>query len=342
MIFIFCVFQVIQLCDCVGFLTMRLICIYRCTFIVVSDRNRFAWKTKMAVLQMIGIYLFSIVYSVIPFVVWIGKNERISECSHIALGKNSEKIFVFLGVGFFLPIVILHVLYLVTSCKLRKHWRKRMRFSRREDSFAKENSGAETSTMCHINQQRRDERGGKIKFCDSQKHRPQDQVLLDLQRSAFRDSFNIISHMRDDTKRSDLNVKGSFICQSEANDGSFDLNNTPSALLATSTSFEPTDLNTAANPEEGVFSVKTTALPKCEITHFENISDPFSTRRENTPKRLSHLNRVYKSDFQRQSLCLIGLILLLIDVSIFSADYRKIDSCFDINYGAVCAFTSVV
>ena len=111
--------------------------------------------------------------------------------------------------------------------------------------------------------------------------------------------------MRDDTKRSDLNIESSFICQSEANDGSFDLNNTPSALLGTSTTFEPTDLNTAANPEEGVSSVKTTALPKCEITHFENIPDPFSSRRENTPKRFSHLNRVYKSDFQRQSLCLI-------------------------------------
>ena len=173
----------------------------------------------MTVLQMIGIYLFSIVYSVIPFIVWIGKHERISECSPInALGKNSEKIFAFLGVGFFLPIVILQLLYLVTSCKLRKHWRKRIRFSRREDSFAKENSGTETSTICHINQQGRDERGGKIKFCDSPKHRSQDQVLLDLQRSAFRDSFNIISHTRNDTKRSDLNVKSSFVCQSEANE----------------------------------------------------------------------------------------------------------------------------
>ena len=269
----------------------------------------------MAVRQMTGIYLFSIMYSVIPFVVWIGKNESLSGCSHfITLGKNSKKIFTFISVGLFLHIVVLNILYFVTSCKLRKHWRKRVRF----DSFAKENDDAEMSVICHINQQRRDDREEKNKSYDSQKHRPQVQVLLDPSRSAMRDTLNE-SHVSDDTKPYEVNVKNNFICQSEANDGSFDLNNTPSGLLGTSTSFEPADQNTAANSGEVSSSVKATSLPKCEGTNFENIPDFISTRREDRSKRFSRLNRGYKSDYQRQHLCLIGLIILLIDVSIFPA-----------------------
>ena len=235
----------------------------------------------MAVLQMISIYLFSIIYSTIPVIVWVGQNEKVSECSHIIThGKNSEKIFAFLGIGIFLPIVMLNILYFVTSCKLRKQWRKRKRFLRQEDSFAKENSCAEMSIMRHINQQRRVKQGEKIKSCDSPKHQPQVQVLLTPSRSEFTDYR-------------------------------------PSALLDTTP--EPNDLNTSAKPVEVPSSVKTTALPKCESTNFGKNPDPVSTRSGDTPKRFSRLNRGYRSDYQRQSLHLIGLILLLIDVTMFPA-----------------------
>ena len=69
----------------------------------------------------------------------------------------------------------------------------------RFDSFAKENDDAEMSVICHINQQRRDDREEKNKSCDSQKHLPQVQVLLDPSRSALRDTLNE-SHESDDTK----------------------------------------------------------------------------------------------------------------------------------------------
>ena len=283
---------------------------------VVSDRLRFAWNTKMTLLQMIGIYLFSIMYSVIPFVVWVEGNERFSDCSHIStLGKNSKKIFAFLGVGLFLPTFILNILYFATLCKLRKQWRKRMRFLRQKDSFVKEKSSAKMSDVFHINQQRRNQRGEKIKFCDSPKLRTQGILILDPLRSLDHCDSLDISPTIDDTKPSEVNVSSSLICQCETND----INETLSGLPDAITSFEPTDLNTAAHPGVVPPSAKATALPKFENTNFRINPDPYSTRREDTPKRPSQLNRGYKSDYQRQSLCLIGLILLLIDVSIFPA-----------------------
>ena len=100
---------------------------------MVSDRLRFAWKTETTVLQMVGIYLFSVVYTIIPFIVLGVENETIGEyISKSTLGNNAEKAFAFIGLCSFLPIVILNILYMVTLCKLRKHWRKRMRSLRQD------------------------------------------------------------------------------------------------------------------------------------------------------------------------------------------------------------------
>ena len=239
----------------------------------------------MTVFQIVGFYLFSTVYTIIPFVIWSGGNEAIEECSpENTLGKNSGKAFAFLGIGLFLPITILNVLYFVTSCKLRKHWRKRLRSLRQKDSqkksLAKESHSTEVSILSDIEQHRRAEQVDKIRCYNSPKPRLQVQRLTGSSRSAFHDSL-VISDASDG-EESELNVKSSFVGHHTEKDESFNLNTTHLGLMDTLTSSETKYLGNPEKSEDGTPSIRAESIPKCENTNlevgYENVLDLVSTR----------------------------------------------------------------
>ena len=102
------------------------ICIYRWLFLVSSDRLRFSWKPKMTIIQIVGVYLFSTVYAIMPLLFWGRKDQQINTCSQESMfGSETRKLSVFLGIGFLFPLVILNVLYCVTFYIIRRQCAKK-------------------------------------------------------------------------------------------------------------------------------------------------------------------------------------------------------------------------
>ena len=151
----------------------------------------------------------------------------------------------------------------------------------------------------------------------SPKVKQQVHLLKDPRDSALRCSIGSVT---DDVISSEFRIKNNCTHRTETKNAEcFDLYNTDSGLL--NTFFEPTYSNMPANSTEDSSSLMSAVLPvcsKCGQTNCENIPATLSTRMGDT-SRFSELSRNYKSSYQRQSLCLIGLILLLIDVSIIPA-----------------------
>ena len=106
-----------------------IICVYRFFTLICSLRCRFRCKMKVTILQIIFVYLFCSTYSTIPFVMWANKNQTINACTaeNLLSDYNEQSVGLFAG-GVFLPLIILNVLYLVTFCKLRGNWKRGSRY----------------------------------------------------------------------------------------------------------------------------------------------------------------------------------------------------------------------
>ena len=103
------------------------ICVYRFMFLVCTDRFRFGWKTKLTVFQIVFVYLFCTVYTIIPLTLWSRPNQVISKCAaQPAFGHNKQKVFIFISAGCFIPLIFLNILYCITFYKLRRNLKQRM------------------------------------------------------------------------------------------------------------------------------------------------------------------------------------------------------------------------
>ena len=107
--------------------TVLSVCVYRFMFLVCSDRYRFGWTTKMTVIQIVGVYSFCTMYQVTALALW--GNLNLDKCTAVTVfGDGKQKAFVFIGAGLILPLIFVNVLYCVTFHLLRRHMSKRAYF----------------------------------------------------------------------------------------------------------------------------------------------------------------------------------------------------------------------
>ena len=105
------------------------ICIYRLMFLVCTDRYRFGWKGKTTVKQVFLIYIFSFFYMILPIFIWGNYEKRMEYCSPENLfGTGQHTAFIFIGTGLLAPLTVLNVLYGVTFHLLRRQLGKRNSF----------------------------------------------------------------------------------------------------------------------------------------------------------------------------------------------------------------------
>ena len=144
------------------------ICIYRLMFLVCTDRFRFGWKPKTTVIQVAAIYTFCLMYIIIPLVIWGKRDIHIEECSAESLFETGKQpVFIFIGTGLFLPLVVLNVLYGFTFHLLRRHLRKRHRSGhsyRKSKISSKSSSGLQHSNRADHRYSRYDHRYSRADY----------------------------------------------------------------------------------------------------------------------------------------------------------------------------------
>ena len=102
------------LCNILG------ICFYRLLFLIKSGRFRCGWTTKMTLVQIIVSLIISIIYSGVPYILNWPEKDQIAECSVPELFRSNRQTFgLYMGIGFFVPLLCTDMLYSTLLCKLR-------------------------------------------------------------------------------------------------------------------------------------------------------------------------------------------------------------------------------
>ena len=282
--------------------TVLSICVYRFMFLVCTDRFRFGWKTKMTIFQMVGVYVFSISYVITPILAWGKHSMIVNRCSpEILFGNNIQKAFAFLGTGLFIPLIFLNVLYCVTFFLLKMHLRKRhfieqmtktsqTRLSQEEKEiehdiqYKKGKCQCDTQRYCKCDGRSSNKAGSSSsnKTGSSSSSKP----LVPIYREPFNEETNV-------NQDSNLHLKRKHKCAHEVKCSLANYN-----LL----NQEEFGIYVSENPDEIGCVLEQT--PRQRVLY-----------KMSPPAKDSVIYRSSVRNSQRQSLCLIGLILLLIDLS---------------------------
>ena len=106
------------------------ICFYRLLFLVKSGKYRCGWKVRMTVLNCVVNFVIACAYSVVPYIIWVEKEQQIMECSTTQLFKSKRRTFsLYIGIGFFVPLLCTNVLYSILLFKLRLNLKRGHRYS---------------------------------------------------------------------------------------------------------------------------------------------------------------------------------------------------------------------
>ena len=288
---------------------LLVICVYRFVSMICSLRFRFGCKTKMAILQLIFVYLFCTTYCIIPVAMWANKNRTINDCTSEDMFSNKkEQSMVFFAGGYFVPLIFLNVLYFVTFCKLRRNWE-------RGNQYAWNFNVPKTKTT------------GVISNCKVRTERSNIRKLKD--RSATSDVTSACGV--------DYSC---FIEGAEQMDLNLEINH----------DFHPCSQSPYGSERQSCKGPKQEEQPSLEIRKFRRnsfkVSDQSDSIQQTEQKEVPSVNtetehlsvrnmrndsviefesqarrnnfyRGYNRNIQRQSLVLIGIIMLLIDITVF-------------------------
>ena len=298
------------------------ICVYRFTFLIFSDKRRFGWKTKMTVFQIVGIHLFSAVYTIVPFIIWTTDDHIISNCSPVnVFGPNRGKAFGFIGAGILLPLIVLNILYCVTFQILRRHMMKRLRILRHTENVTKTLHQSDVVST-----------SGEAVEC----HRTSVQLYR-----PYPGTSDILSSKLCHTKSRHVRFAGNLRgCESDCNyDNETDVDNRKD--IRKTVYKEIRQLQIKGNENNACLTERNGKYNQT-LENIEKLRSRDSTpsvacnnllktdlklkcgssRKLNCPIKRSIVYQ--RNDYQRQSLVLIGIILLLIDVTTFPSVFVRI------------------
>ena len=95
------------------------ICVYRFLFILHAGRHRFAWKSNMTGIQLFTCFVIAIVYSSGAFIL-AKPGDTLAGCAiDDLLGKNIKVVGIYLSIGLLAPLICTDALYLILFCKIR-------------------------------------------------------------------------------------------------------------------------------------------------------------------------------------------------------------------------------
>ena len=87
-------------------------CVHRIILKFGGNRMRFGWRCKTTIYQVIGVYLFSMTYMIIPFALWSQTEQELTSCEPgQAFGQNQVKAFLFVGMGSLTPLLTANIIY---------------------------------------------------------------------------------------------------------------------------------------------------------------------------------------------------------------------------------------
>ena len=87
-------------------------CVHRIILKFGGDKMRFGWRTKMTLYQVTGVFIFSVLYMMVPFVLWLPTEQQMTSCEPEQLfGQNLEKAYVFIGIGALTPLLPANISY---------------------------------------------------------------------------------------------------------------------------------------------------------------------------------------------------------------------------------------
>ena len=285
------------------------ICVYRFMFLVCTDRFRFGWKTKLTIFQIIFVYLFCTVYTIIPITLWPRQTQVILKCAaQPAFGNNTGKVFIFISAGLFIPLIILNILYCVTFYKLRRNLRQRLLLS----------YGTVKSKLLHSRGlfiQRR-KRHWNVRISELKCY-PEKSLIL--QRNFSRQQSKIVQVRRDNKTDQPIEETQPFKIDEHGGQQSF-------------TGFQVPELFPCGNnsdsgkPVDGQRNISQITSTKCSkqgvvVETSNEIDQPDSNLRKHPLKTCNSTKACVvftksKASNQRQILTLIGVILLLINITV--------------------------
>ena len=96
------------------------ICVYRFLFILHAGRHRFAWKSNMTGIQLFTCFVIAILYSSGAFFILAKPGDTLAGCAiDDLLGKNIQIVGIYLSIGLLAPLLCTDALYLILFCKIR-------------------------------------------------------------------------------------------------------------------------------------------------------------------------------------------------------------------------------
>ena len=112
------------------------ICVYRFLFIVNTGRHRLAWKSNMTGIQLCICFVIAMVYSSGTFFFSPRNSDTLERCEiDVLLGEDIQFIGIYLSVGVAAPLVSTDVLYLILFRKIRDvSRRQKSRFNSRHNT----------------------------------------------------------------------------------------------------------------------------------------------------------------------------------------------------------------
>ena len=131
------------------------ICLYRFIFLFCVDKYRLRWKTKQSCIQGILIFVCATIYVAVPFLLWGETDIDIEMCTfHQVFRDKMRYVSFYMGAGFLLPLMFVNIIYGITFAKLRQKLNDRdsvkLRYRAKRFSLVKEATSSNSAVKSEL------------------------------------------------------------------------------------------------------------------------------------------------------------------------------------------------